>query len=218
MWQSKIKLANQMGCRRPSYEPSELGNLKIWQDIGWQIRFRLRCTAVIFKDITYGKSVQVLIDWRTKFCLSCSHQGWNWTASLKSSNMRIKISDQGSKYKNVSDRSITSPAAGEARRSVFSQPVEGWLGRNILEPVNTWSWNILEYTWTYKTAWSLALSLNHQCRNFEKCSTFLCDILPPDQYLEKAFWPKIFPCYGTGPPHIYKGFTKGKTQKIRYGP
>ena len=30
------------------------------------------------------------------------------------------------------------------------------------------------------TSWTLALSLNHQCRNFEKSST-LCDILSPNQ-------------------------------------
>ena len=48
------------------------------------------------------------------------------------------------------------------------------------------------------------------------------NILPPNQYLQKTFWPNIVPSFGTsfgtGPPHIYKGFTKGKIQKIHYGP
>ena len=48
--------------------------------------------------------------------------------------------------------------------------------------------------------------------------TFFCKILPPNQKWEKGFWPNIFISFGTGPPHIYKGFTKGKIQKIHYGP
>ena len=48
--------------------------------------------------------------------------------------------------------------------------------------------------------------------------TFFCKILPPNQKWEKGFWPNIFISFGTGPPHIYKGFTNGKIQKIHYGP
>ena len=65
---------------------------------------------------------------------------------------------------------------------------------------------------------TLALSLNHQSWNLTIIRAFLCDILPPNQYLRQAFWPNIVPSFGTGPPHIYKGFTKGKIQKIHYGP
>ena len=65
---------------------------------------------------------------------------------------------------------------------------------------------------------TLALSLNHQSWNLTIIRAFLCDILPINQYLQQTFWPNIVPSFGTGPPHIYKGFTKGKIQKIHYGP
>ena len=66
--------------------------------------------------------------------------------------------------------------------------------------------------------WILALSLNHQSWNLTIIRAFLCDILPINQFLQQMFWPNIVPSFGTGPPHIYKGFTKGKIQKIHYGP
>ena len=65
---------------------------------------------------------------------------------------------------------------------------------------------------------ALALSLSHRRWNLTIIRAFLCHILPPNQYLQKAFWPNIVISFGTGPPHIYKGFTKGKIQKIHYGP
>ena len=69
-----------------------------------------------------------------------------------------------------------------------------------------------------RTGWPVALSLNHQSWNLTIIRAFLCDILPINQYLQQTFWPNIVPSFGTGPPHIYKGFTKGKIQKIHYGP
>ena len=53
---------------------------------------------------------------------------------------------------------------------------------------------------------------------FENSFSFLNAL---DQYklkLENMFSLYIAPSLRTGPPHIYKGFTKGKIQKILYGP
>ena len=65
---------------------------------------------------------------------------------------------------------------------------------------------------------TVALSLSHRRWILTIIRTFLCDILPPNQYLQKAFWPNIVISFGTVPPHKYKGFTEGKIQKIHYGP
>ena len=71
--------------------------------------------------------------------------------------------------------------------------------------------------WTYQTYMK-----NMSTSPVLKSSTVEFDnyqnILPPNQYLQKACWPNIVISFGTGPPHIYKGFTKGKIQKICYGP
>ena len=45
---------------------------------------------------------------------------------------------------------------------------------------------------------TLALSLNHQSWNWTSIRTFLGDILPPNQQLEKGVWPNIVISFATG--------------------
>ena len=39
-----------------------------------------------------------------------------------------------------------------------------------------------------------------------------------EQMSEKNFSPNVAPSLSSGPPLIYKGFTKGKIPKINFGP